>query len=171
MSDEQVDQLRAIRLEDAGEVLVLQRAAYVTEAQLYGDPFLPALTQTLTDLRAELHTGGGLVIRRHGRLIAAVRTSHDNGTLHVARLTVAPDLQGQGLGSRLLQAAEDSAPAAHSAVLFTGRLSLANIRLYERHGYRESHRERLTPGVELVYLRKDLAGPAHRRSGQPSDQP
>ena len=31
---------------DAGEVLTLQRAAYVSEAQLYNDAFLPALTQT-----------------------------------------------------------------------------------------------------------------------------
>jgi hypothetical protein len=39
---------------DAGELLTPQRAAFVTEAQLYGEPRLPALTQTLDDLRAEL---------------------------------------------------------------------------------------------------------------------
>jgi len=39
---------------DAGEILTLQRAAFVTEAQLYGDLHLPPLTQTIEDLRAEL---------------------------------------------------------------------------------------------------------------------
>ena len=32
---------------DAGELLTLQRAAYVTTAQLYRDPFLPPLLETL----------------------------------------------------------------------------------------------------------------------------
>lgn len=39
---------------DAGELLTLQRAAFVTEAQVYGDPRLPALTETLDELRAAL---------------------------------------------------------------------------------------------------------------------
>ncbi|HUG86944.1 MAG TPA: hypothetical protein VMM13_20410 [Euzebya sp.] len=39
--------IRAAGPEDAREMLTLQRAAYVTEAQLYDDPNLPALTQTL----------------------------------------------------------------------------------------------------------------------------
>src|SRR3569833_495135 len=42
--------------EDAGELLTLQRASYATEARIYGDPELPALTQTLPELEAELAT-------------------------------------------------------------------------------------------------------------------
>ena len=41
----------------AGELLTLQRAAYVTEAQLYDDVRLPALVQTLDDLVDELAGG------------------------------------------------------------------------------------------------------------------
>lgn len=33
--------------EDGGELLTLSRAPLVTEAQLYGDPRLPALVETL----------------------------------------------------------------------------------------------------------------------------
>ncbi len=40
----------------AGELLTLQRAAHVTEAQLYDDARLPALTQSLDDLGAESRT-------------------------------------------------------------------------------------------------------------------
>lgn len=49
-------QLRVERagIADAGELLTLQRAAYVTEALLYGDPELPALTQSLAELVDEL---------------------------------------------------------------------------------------------------------------------
>ena len=143
---------------DAGEVLTLQRAAYATEAQLYGDPNLPALTQTLDALRAEL-AGTGLGIRDDGRLVAAVRWTLDGDIAHIGRLTVAPDQQGRGLGTRLLREAE-AASGASGFELFTGHLSVANIRLYEREGYAEFRREELQPGVELVFLSK--APPAHQ---------
>lgn len=149
---------------DAGEVLTVQRAAYVSEAQLYKDAFLPALTQTLAELVDEIETGGGFVLRFKGRLVGAVRTRIVGGLLHIGRLTVAPDVQGNGYGSLLLTAAESEASAldeddnaaADAAVLFTGRLSEANLRLYARRGYAETHREELSPGVELVHLRKEF---------------
>ncbi|HEY8319827.1 MAG TPA: GNAT family N-acetyltransferase [Amnibacterium sp.] len=153
------DDIRPLVAADAGELLTLQRAAYATEAQLYRDAFLPALTQTLDEVRQELQSAQALGLRRGQRLIGAVRTKTVGDEIEIGRLTVAPDLQGQGIGTRLLLAAEQLAPQARSAVLFTGHLSTANLRLYERHGYRETHRQPLKPGVELVYLRKEISGP------------
>lgn len=149
---------------DAGEILTLQRAAYVTEAQLYHDPFLPALTQTLEELVDEIESGGGFVLRKNGRMVGTVRTRVVGGLLHIGRLTVAPDVQGLGFGSILMNAAEGEAAvtdensplAADAAVLFTGKLSEANLRLYARRGYVETHREQLHSGVELVHLRKEF---------------
>lgn len=141
---------------DAGELLTLQRAAYASEAQLYGDPFLPALTQTLEELREELG-GFAIGIRHNGRLIAALRWRIDGDTAHIGRITVAPDLQGMGLGTRLLREAEQRS-GAESFELFTGHLSAANLRLYEREGYVQAMRMPLREGVELIYLRKQRAG-------------
>ena len=140
---------------DAGEILTLQRAAYVTEAQLYGDVSLPALTQTLEELRAELTAGIALKAVLGQRIVGAVRARVEGAALHVGRLVVAPDLQGRGIGGLLLTSVEGRAPAAVDRyALFTGHLSTANIRLYERRGYRETRRERLSPAVELVHLEK-----------------
>ena len=36
---------------DAGEVMTVQRAAYVSEAQLYDNPHLSALSESLDDVR------------------------------------------------------------------------------------------------------------------------
>ena len=60
---------------DAGEILTLQRAACVTEAQAHRDVNLPPLTQTFEELRAELSDPDvtALGVRERGRLIAAVR--------------------------------------------------------------------------------------------------
>ena len=147
--------LRPISAYDAGEVLTLQRAAYATEAQIYGDPFLPALTQTLDELRTELAGCGGFVVLDGERIVAAVRTARHGNHVHIGRLTVAPDMQGSGLGSMLLGEVEANTDAEYLE-LFTGHLSAANIRLYERFGYVESHRKTLNADVELVYLRKPL---------------
>lgn len=143
--------------DDAGELLTLQRAAYATEARLYGDPELPAMVQTLDELTAELADGLALTATTGTRIVGAVRARLADGVLHVGRLTVAPDHQGQGIGTALLTELEAAAPpGTREATLFTGHRSTANLRLYERLGYREQRRERLTPSVELVHLGKPL---------------
>jgi GNAT superfamily N-acetyltransferase len=148
-------------VEDAGEVLTLQRAAYVTEAQSHADPGLPPLRQTLAELRAELASGDvvALGIRDGGRLVATVRVRHDGtdpGVAELARLAVAPDRQGEGMGTRLLLEAEQHVrPGVSAIMLFTGEHSHGNLRLYARHGYVETHR---TPAGnhQLVHLRKPV---------------
>lgn len=139
----------------AGELLTLQRAAYVPEAQLYDDVRLPALVQTLDELVAELTTGSCLATRAGSRLVGAVRTRERDGVLHVGRLVVAPDVQGHGIGTRLLLTVEQATELPRAA-LFTGARSTANLRLYGRHGYVESHREQVHPGLELVHLAEEL---------------
>lgn len=145
--------------EEAGELLTLQLAAYVSEAQLYGDPHLPPLTETLDQVRAVL-TGGcvALTARDGTRLIAAVRARVDGATCHIGRLAVAPDRQGRGIGSGLLAEVERRyADRVDRFELFTGDRSEAALRLYRRRGYVEFDRRPLRT-YHLVYLWKSAAG-------------
>lgn len=150
--------VRPIRPDDAGEVLTLQRAAFVQEAQIYGTPQLPPLTQTLDELEAELAENLGCVAVDGTRIVGAVRARRDGELLLVGRLTIAPDQQGRGIGTRLLAAVEERGAAlgATEAELFTGSLSEANLRLYLREGYVETQRVPGDDGIEQVFLRKAL---------------
>jgi ribosomal protein S18 acetylase RimI-like enzyme len=142
---------------DAGEILTLQRAAYVTEAQLHGDPFLPPLVESLDQMRATI--AGSLVLKAVSgtRIAGSVRGRFNDRTCLVGRLVVAPDLQGRGIGRSLMRALEEEvAGRADSCVLFTGHLSEANLRLYRRLGYGETHRERVADHLMLVHMRKSL---------------
>jgi ribosomal protein S18 acetylase RimI-like enzyme len=151
--------ITAVAPDDAGEILTLQRAAYVSEAQLYRDAFLPALTQSLDELRAELATSSALKAVVGHRIVGAIRARLDGTTLHIGRLAVAPDWQGQGIGTRLLDAVERLAEGrAQTYTLFTGHLSTANLRLYERLGYVPVRREELHDGLAVVHLDKPAPG-------------
>lgn len=145
---------RPISPDDAGEVLTIQRAAFASEALIYGDPDMPPLTQTLEELRAELVENVGCVAVSGGRIVGAVRARVDGALLLIGRLAIAPDQQGEGLGTLLLGAVEERGRTAGAteAELFTGGLSEANQRLYEREGY---HRAEETDDGEIFY-RKPL---------------
>lgn len=157
MTDEKNTEIAIAQISeaDAGEVMTLQRAAFVSEAQIYGSADMPPLTQTLAEVRAELAAGSGLTARVGGRLVGAIRYVEADGVLLIGRIAIAPDMQGEGIGRTLLEAAE-KASTADVAELFTGSLSEANIRLYEACGYRESERIPDGDGTEQVFLRKPL---------------
>ncbi|HCJ49948.1 MAG TPA: GNAT family N-acetyltransferase [Microbacterium sp.] len=152
-------EIRPITPADAGEVLTLQRAAFVQEAQIYGSTDMPPLTQTLEELEAELVENLGRVAVDGHRIVGALRARLDGELLLIGRIAIAPDQQGRGIGTQLLGAAEQAGKdaGAREAELFTGSLSEANLRLYEREGYTESERITQDGGTEQVFLRKPLA--------------
>jgi ribosomal protein S18 acetylase RimI-like enzyme len=140
---------------DAGELLTLQRAAYLSEGELHGNFRLPPLVETLEEIRAVL--GDGMVLKAvlSTRIVGVVRARVADGTCHIGRLAVAPDLQGRGIGSRLVSAVEDRYfDEVTRFELFTGPNSEPNLRLYRRLGYVDMP----TPsGREpLVFLEKRL---------------
>lgn len=150
--------IRPITVDDAGEVLTLQRAAFVQEALIYDAVDMPPLTQTLDEVRAELEDNLGCVALDGERMVGCVRARVDGDLLLIGRIAIAPDQQGSGLGTALLSAVEERGreAGATTAELFTGSLSEANLRLYEREGFEESERVPGDDGTAQVFLRKQL---------------
>ena len=144
--------------DDAGELFTLQQAALVQEARLNQSLDLPPLQQSLGELRDSLFSGTVLLARRSGRLVGSVRADvATDGAWFVGRLMVAPDLQGQGIGARLLIEIEARAPArATLARLLTGALSTGNLAFYGRRGYVEVARWTPPGEVEVVRMEKQL---------------
>jgi ribosomal protein S18 acetylase RimI-like enzyme len=147
---------------DAGEILTVQRAAYLVEAQRYADPFLPPLTETLDEVRTVLAGPATVLTARFGhRLVGSVRAHVEGDTAHVGRLSVAPDQQGRGVGGRLLRAVEAACAArVRRFALFTGADSEQNLRLYDRHGYRVVGHRPDPNGHRLALLEKVVVDPA-----------
>ncbi|WIX87597.1 GNAT family N-acetyltransferase [Amycolatopsis sp. DG1A-15b] len=151
-------ELTDARPEDCPELLVLQRCCWVQEAVLNDTLDIPALHETLEDVRDWTKTWSVWVLRQDYRLIGAVRARLDGDRWELGRLMVAPDFAGRGLGRRLLAHAEAQAPVeARRFALFTGARSTRNIALYQRAGYRLT--DAPAPDGHIagaVYLEKDV---------------
>jgi GNAT superfamily N-acetyltransferase len=147
-------EIRQATVGDAAEILALQRLAYQSEAQIYGDWTLPPLLQTLDEVLEQFRNHVFLKAVIEGLIIGSVRACMSASTCHIGRLIVHPNWQNQGIGTRLLLEAERIHPDAGRFELFTGSRSLGNLRHYRRLGYQEFRREPLSNQVVLVYLEK-----------------
>ncbi len=149
------EQVRRAVPADAGEILTLQRACWMQEQQANPDAWVPALHESLDDVRRWLPEWTVLTLRRSGRLVAAARARVEGDAWDVGRLMVAPDLQGQGLGRLMLAAVEAAAPDdATTYSLFTGAGSTGNHRFYKRAGYRMRGEHPDVPGAVRLTKRR-----------------
>ena len=101
---------------DAGELLTLQRACWVQEAQANPDVPIAALTESYDDVRAWLGEWTTSWSRTARAGWSAPCVAGSTATLwDIGRLMVAPDLQREGLGRLLLERIEAAAPAGRAS--------------------------------------------------------
>lgn len=144
---------------DLPEILALQYLAYQSEAKLHGNPDIQPLRQTLREVESEFARGVFLkAVDGDQVIVGSVRAYSQNGTLYIGKLIVRPDLQGKGIGSRLLEAVERTAPGSRYE-LFTSVKSANNLRFYQRRGYKAFLEKPAAPGLSMVFLEKRGAPP------------
>jgi ribosomal protein S18 acetylase RimI-like enzyme len=144
-------------IEDAGELMTVQRAAFLSEGEINNSFRLPPMTETVEDIRAAIAEKSTVVLvaKLGHRLVGSVRATVTDGTGHVGRLAVAPDLHGHGIG-RMLMAAVEAALADRVTryELFTGGTSEGNLRLYRSLGYVDIGWRPAAAAPGLAYLEK-----------------
>jgi len=142
---------------DAGELFTLQRACWLQELEANPGVDIPALRESLDDVRRGLEGWVVRVVREpsSGRLVGAVRGKVDShGEWDIGRVMVAPDLQGRGLGRALLELVQELAPAEiETYVLFTGENSVDNQRMYKKAGFRLRPDRKAPPGAVVMTKR------------------
>jgi ech hydrogenase subunit C len=140
---------------DIPEILALQKIAYRSEAELYGDDSVPALGQTLEEITADFDRMIFLKAVVNGKIIGSIRGSRDGDLARISRVAVHPYFQRKGLATRLIKQIEQEVGEVRTYEAFTGHQSLRNLHLYEKMGYRQVRTEPFTPTVNWVYLQKE----------------
>jgi len=141
-------------VDDAEAILDLQKLAYQSEAELYGDFAIPPLLQTLAEMRQDVRTQTVVKGLRDGEIVASARAFETNGTAYVGRVIVHPRLQGQGIGRLVMSAIEAQFPRVRRFELFTGHASIRNLRFYRGLGYVDFKTSVVTAALSFVYLEK-----------------
>ena len=145
--------IQKANINDAGEILSLQKLAYKSEAKLHDDFQIPPLVETLDELKAKFKTHFFLKATTEGKIIGSVRVLQKDNTCNVGRLMVHPDFQNRGIATKLLLEIERTF-SCDRFELFTGEKSIKNIRLYEKLGYKRFKIETPAANVTLVFLEK-----------------
>jgi len=151
---------------DARAINRLVAAAYTPYIPLIGRTPIPMLTDYAIAVRE--HEVWVLVAGE--AVVGVVELVGQPDHLWLEDVAILPEWQGRGLGGRLIRHAEDVARrhGLSEIRLLTNERYTADIAIYTRHGYRETHRQPHL-GTDLVYFAKaiDLAGqpPAATGSG------
>ena len=139
---------------DAGEILDLQKIAYLDEARLYCDYEIPPLVQTLEQIMTDFQTHLYLKAVLNGLIIGSVRGIQIADTCNIGRLIVHPEYQNRGIGTLLMISIETKFSGVARYELFTGNRSQKNLYLYGKLGYRITRTEALSSKVTLVFMEK-----------------
>ncbi len=142
---------------DAPEILGLQKTAYQSEAEIYGDDSLPALQQTLEELQKDFDRPGQVFLKTvvNGKVIGSVRGFVADDTAFVSRVLVHPYFQRRGIGRRLIEEIEKAFPSAKRFEVKTGHRSERNLYQFRKLGFEEFKFEQFTPAIRWVYLQKE----------------
>ncbi len=145
----------AVTLRVAGERDAPQLAQLVNRAYEVEQFFVEGARTTTEEITALMSRGQFLVIDCAGGLAAAVYVKTDGEGAQLQMLSVSPELQGAGLGTRLVAVAEALSTAVGCRSM---SLQIVNLRdelgpWYRRLGYRETN--------QLPYVDRPIKKPCH----------
>lgn len=150
---------------EIAEVVRVIRTAFTPYVRALGRDF-PAegsdqFAQRWAQVTAELGRGDVYVALDNERIVGAARTKPQEKDLYIEQLAVDPAQQGAGVGSWLLQRLDDVARVRGlgGLSLNTAEMAVANIRLYERHGFEIVRRGPPDHGLDAhtrVFMEKKL---------------
>jgi ech hydrogenase subunit C len=162
---------------DASEILALQKTAYQSEAEIYGDDSVPALQQTLEELEDDFEflpkpaapapavgetqapkPADEVIFLKavvNGKIIGSVRGWATDGTAHINRLIVHPYFQRRGIGQQLMREIENGFSRVKRFEVYTGSKSERSLKQFRKLGYQDFKIETQTPALTWVYMQKE----------------
>ncbi len=151
-------QITKAKVNDAEEILKIQKLAYQSEAERYNNYDIPPLKQTIEELKEQFKNHIILKAVLDEKVIGTIRAYQKNETCYVGRLAIRPDMQNQGIGTSLMKEIEKYFNPERFE-LFVGSKSDKNIHLYQKLGYNIFKTNQYECGdIEIYYMEKFPGG-------------
>lgn len=141
-------------IQDAEEILSLQKLAYISEAEIYNDFNIPPLVQSFEQIESEFDNHIFLKVLVDGKIIGSLRASVIDGVCTIFKVIVHPDFQNRGIGTSMIIRIEEILCESKRFEIFTGHRSERNLYLYQKLGYKIFKTEKLTDNLNIAYLGK-----------------
>jgi len=131
-------------------------------AQLAYAPYVSRVGREPAPMKADyakiIDDGYAWVAERHDHLVGLLVLQPGEDHMMLENVAVAPEVQGLGVGARLLRLAEEQAQeqGLPEVRLYTNEAMTENLTYYPRHGYRETHRS-TQDGYHRVFFTKVIA--------------
>lgn len=141
-------------IQDAEEILSLQKLAYISEAEIYNDFNIPPLVQSFEQIESEFDNHIFLKVLVDGKIIGSLRASVIDGVCTIFKVIVHPDFQNRGIGTSMIIRIKEILCESKRFEIFTGHRSERNLYLYQKLGYKIFKTEKLTDNLNIAYLGK-----------------
>lgn len=139
---------------DASTILLIQQQAFAAEARLCKDFQIPPLTESVDMVHEHIKHATVLTAWDGERLAGSIRGLSSGEVCTVRALSIDPELQGKGIGSRLLAAIEQAHPKVARFELLTNVIMESNVRFYLRHGYQVTEKRIHSDKITLAFMTK-----------------
>lgn len=137
----------------AEAVHTVGRRSYAVEAEIIGFDGIPALRESLVDMRAESLRWLGICDPATELPVAFIAYAVEaDGTVDIDRLCVDPDWFRKGLARTLLTHLIETNPAA-DVVVSTGAANVPAVTLYTLAGFTPTGTSSPVPGLEMAHFR------------------
>lgn len=142
--------------DDLEIILDVQKKAFITEAELYGNYNISPITQTLDDLIIECEDKIVLKATIDNKIVGTIRANTCEDGCWINKLAVIPEYRGLGIGVDLLYNIEEYFPDTKKFILGTGAKSTFNIQLYEKIGFRIIKEISTPEKINMVIMEKTI---------------
>lgn len=138
----------------AERILLIQKLAYRIEADLIGFDGIPALHETIADIRNSAEIFLGYFV--DDVLAGVLSYSVDAKILDIGRLVVHPDYFRLGIGQALVKHVE-SLKNVETIVVLTGAANMPARKLYEGLNYQLIRQRILVEGLQIAEYVKQFS--------------
>lgn len=140
-------------IESAEQIIKLQKASYIVEAELIGFMQIPPLVEIPEDIISSKEIYYGYFVKQD--LAGIISYTIEKDVLDICKVAVHPDFFKRGIATELIKLVEQI-DGINSIIVSTGLKNSPAVKLYTSLGFVETHVCEVEKGVFTMNFEKQL---------------